>query len=472
MRSVFHKIEHNIADVMPQQREMDSMSKPTIKNERRLAPKRVPTPQQRFVRRRRLAILTIIASLGIACRWHVANLEPTYPDGEGVYQESIVTEGHETKQPNAAMFYMAAADAFHVDVPEGLVNGTHGLRLEPLSVQKPVVEQAQPAFALLRQGMKYPYRADRSDNYFVHQPTVGDVLKTHNYAPVREMARMLVVESRVKAASGDTSGALQSSLDAVRLGTDYGQGDSLLEGLLGILLQMTGVFEGIRHVDGLSASESRAGAERLEQMLKQERTFAQIMTAERDTMSYDMLDEVFRTGKLQGLNSATSQMCDFQGTQWKFAFGAMVFAYTKQGLVNDFAQQHDRILRRTKMPYQLAKRLEPVQPSSNPLVRYWVDYDFKRAFRHTVRQSSYNRVLLTQLAIQAYREEHAGIPPTSLSELATGRNPYISAVPNDPYSMTGDFPLGYDPIKGKAYSVGENGIDDGNTGDDNSNLYE
>ncbi|MBC8137812.1 MAG: hypothetical protein H8F28_18175 [Fibrella sp.] len=433
--------------------------------------KYIPTLQQRIVRRRRIAIVTIIASLGIACRWHVANLEPAYPVGEGVYKENTVSETGETKQPNAALFYMAAAGAFHIDMPEGLEQDTHSLISAPLSVQEPVVAQAKPAFDLLRQGMKYSFVADKIPGYFVEESSVGKSIPTRNFAPLREMSRMLAVESRVKAAKGDTPGALQSALDAMRLGTDAGQGASLLEGMIGVLLQRIGTQEAIRHVKGLSAAEARAGASRLEAMLKHERTFAQMMTAERDTMSYDTLKTVFRTGAFQGMNPNTGEELDLQGAGWRFALGTMVFARTKQGVVDDFAEQYDQILTRYRMPYQLAKRLDKTQLSANPMVRYWVDTDVQRAYHQTTQQATHNRVLLAQLAIQAYRQEHGGVAPTSLSDLTRGTKPYISVVPGDPFSLPGTHALRYDAHTGKAYSVGENGKDDRNAGDDNSGLY-
>lgn len=427
-----------------------------------------PSARQRFLRRRRLAALTIAVALGIACRWEVANRAPSYPVGEGVYQRKTETGN----QPNAAVFYMAAADAYHVTLPAGLENGTHGLIAAPLSLQKPAIAQAQPAFALLRQGMRYRFAPDTNINFFaVPDPRGEGPLQPRDFSPLREMARMLAVESRVKAASGDNYGALQSSLDAVRLGIDCGQGDSLTAGMVGVLLQCIGVSEGVRHVAGLSGSEARAAATRLEPMLERERTFAQIMTAERDTSTYAMLERVFETGTLRGLNSSTGEEFDLQGTPWTFAAGAVVFARTKQGVVNDFARQYDRILARVKLPYHLAAHQTPVEASANPLVRHWLTEEFDRAFSQTVRQSARNRVLLTRLAIQAYRREHGGTAPESLIALTRGKTPYLHALPSDPFSPIPGSSLRYNACTGTAFTVGENGVDEGNGGDDNLELY-
>ena len=440
-------------------------------NRKHFCEKRVPTLQQRLVRRRRLAIATIIASLGIVGRSYVANLEPTYPVGEGDYCENTTSERSNLKQPNAATFYMAAADAFPVDIAKGMEYGPLGLLDEPLAVQEVAVKRAQPAFALLRQGMKYPFSSEVSTGFLVEYSNVPGSLPIHNYAPLREMARMLAVESRFKAKNGDADGALQSALDAVYLGIDCGQGDSLLAGMAGVLFQMTGTIEAAQHIDGLSATGARAGAERLEAMLKRERTFPQMLTAERDSLSYDTLDSIFNSGTLYGFNPITGDEIDMRSAPWRFAISSVIFAYTKQGLVDDFAAQFDRLLTRAKMPYQLAVRLKEVPNSSNPLVNYWLDPDFQRAQFQTTQQSAYSRVLLTQLAIEAYKKEHSGTAPTSLEDLTAGIKPYFHAVPKDPFSISGTVPLCYDAQTAKAYSVGENGRDDGNKGDDNSRLY-
>jgi hypothetical protein len=376
-----------------------------------------------------------------------------------------------SRQPDAAIFYKAAGDALNVRYPESLKNGPHQLIDAPVPLQRPVVEQAQPAFALLRQGMRYSYKRDTGARYFAVETDGAGEIPAYDFAPYRDMARLLAVEARVKGASGDSYGALQSSLDAIRLGGDCGQGPSLLEGMVGVLCKMIGTMEAVRHIDGLSAPEARAAIQRLQNILESERPFAEIMTDERDTMSYDTLETVFRDGTLHGVNPNTGEAIDLRSSPWRFAIGATIFVCTKQGIVNDFAEQYDRILDRAKMPYQVTARLSPLPPSASPLVRYWLGNNYARAHYQTVLQSAYNRVLLTQLAIQAYRGEHKGAAPVSLENLTSGQKPYLRSIPRDPFSRTEKSPLCYDAKKAKAYSVGENARDDANRGDDNLRLY-
>jgi len=96
----------------------------------------------------------------------------------------------------------------------------------------------------------------------------------------------------------------------------------------------------------------------------------------------------------------------------------------------------------------------------------------ERGFGQYTRCSAQNRVLLARLAIQAYRQEHGGASPISLEKLIEGSRPYLNSVPVDPLSMNGDSPLRYNPANGDVYSVGENGLDDHDMGDDADVTYQ
>lgn len=431
--------------------------------------KKILTPQERRVKERRLALTTIAVSLLVGGRWYVANQQPTYPVGEGVYAPNTAPKWGKMKQPNAATFYMAASDALDLDAINKSVSGSHDgifdLMDEPLAVQKPAVTLAQPAFALLRQGMKYPYVADYQTNFFKVNlvQTKGLERPVANFIVMRDMARLLATDAAVHAAEGNHAAAMESSLDTVRLGIDQAQGHSLIDGMIGVLIQGIGAKQGIKYVANLSSEEARVAVTRLETMLATESTFPQIMTKERD-MIYETMQNMFARGNTGNLEEFA------QGTGGRLAYGAVLLYYTKQGLVNDFASYNDRVLAHIKQPYQQAKQIAQVAPSANPLVRM-VSPDYKRALMQTTAKGAWNRVLLTQLAVQAYRGEHNGVLPSSLEVLTTGTNPYLTVAPTDPFSQSGSDLLRYNPQTGNVYSVGENGIDDGNSGDDNAELY-
>lgn len=488
MRSLFQKKEDSPVYVAPTQTVPTNTVAATPTEIRVVAVQKSPTravkvartPLENRVRARRMALATLAVSLAFGGRWYAANVEPTYPTGQGVYPaQNAAPKWGAMKEPNAATFYMAATDA--LDLPaikkslEGVEGGIRYLSDKPIAVQKNAVNLAQLSLTLLRQGMTYPYIADYQTNYFRSNPVTATGLErpSPSFIPIRETARLLAAEARVRASENNHAGAIESSLDAVRLGTDVGQGHTLIDGMIGVLLQSIGAREGVRHVAHLSASEARIATARLETILANEPSFAHIITADRDT-AYEILQSVHNVCTLSGVKSWYTGEPNprLSGVKGVIAYNALLVYSTKQGLANDVAVAYDSILTRVKLPYQQTKNLGEITPSANPLVRELAP-SHPRAFRQTTLIAAWNRVLLTKLAAQAYRAEHAGAFPASLSVLTQGAKPYLKAVPTDPFSMTGTEPLRYDNVTGDIYSVGENGLDDGNVSgsDDNSDLF-
>ncbi len=429
--------------------------------------KTATSPDEKRAARRHAARITLVLALAVGWRWQVANQEPVYSTDGGVYQTPVAR----TTMPSAAVFYEAAVESYSVTKPAGWEGDTRRLFDAPVAVQESVIAQAKPSLDLLRQGMRYPLVADYKLDWGAkgngQDPT--NPLADRDYQSVREMGYMLAVEARARASRGDNAGAIGSSLDAVRLGVDSGQGRSLLPGMVGILDQMIGTREGMRHVAKLTGGEARAAANRLEAILARERSFTQIMTADRDTIAYETLQSVFRAEILEGTNPTTDKKISLAGPVGRFAVGALIFAFTKQGLVDDFAARYGELISRASMPYQEAVRLPVLRPAANPIVRYWMLNDYYRVYFQSVRQSATNRVFLARLAVQAYKQDHNGAAPMSLLELACGARPYLDRVPADPFSPLGNAPLRYSPRTGEVYSVGENGIDDRDSGDDIGN---
>ncbi|MBC8143045.1 MAG: hypothetical protein H7Y38_16595, partial [Armatimonadetes bacterium] len=379
--------------------------------------KRERTVAEQILRRRRIALGTLCASLALGGRWFVAHQTPTYPVGEGVYQTSIAPKWGQMKQPNAATFYMAATDALDLNAinqsVRGVKHGTAFLMDAPITVQKAPVALAQPALNLLRQGMQYPYLPNGQTNFVKSDPNTGRGLNRPvvNFIALREMARLLAADASVRASEGNTVGAMESSLDAVRLGVDAAQGHTLTDGMIGVLLQGIGTTEAMKHIAGLSAAEARAATTRLQSIMERERTAAQIFTAERDSV-YEIFQTTFSAGNAQsisgefGVSSAASLA----------AYNTVLMFYTKQGLVNDYAAHTDAVLRRVKLPYQQAKQLPKIAESKNPVVAMLAP-NYERAFTSITQKRTRNRVLLAQLAVQAYKGEHKGVAPATLAEL-------------------------------------------------------
>jgi len=243
---------------------------------------------------------------------------------------------------------------------------------------------------------------------------------------------------------------------------------------MGVLCRLIGVQEGMRHVHGLSAADARAGAKRLEAILSQQSSFAEIVTAERDTV-WEGIKIRFQQESIEPVS--WTDRPKLSGFPASLAYRGAILFCSKQGIIDDYSRYTDTLIAHAQLPYQRAKQ-QPVAVPHNLFLRL-LSPDIivegprmpVRAFGQYTSVSAKNRVLLARLAIQAYRQEHGGTAPASLERLIEGANPYLRSVPIDPYSMDGATPLHYNPANGDVYSVGENGVDDGDRGDDADVMY-
>jgi hypothetical protein len=145
-----------------------------------------------------------------------------------------------------------------------------------------------------------------------------------------------------------------------------------------------------------------------------------------------------------------------------------ILRYGKRGIAANYSAYMDEAIRRASQPYQETMALGPIYgKASDPISRTmttWFESERPSFTRSFALSAARKRILLARLAVQAYRLEHNGSAPSSLADLTDGASPYLTAVPTDPFSPTGTEQLRY--ADGNVYSVGENGIDDGGTGDD------
>jgi hypothetical protein len=112
------------------------------------------------------------------------------------------------------------------------------------------------------------------------------------------------------------------------------------------------------------------------------------------------------------------------------------------------------------LPYQTAKNFNMV--GAKDINDFSIKYDYKMHFSAT-RVNTREQILLARLALRAYKLEHQQSAP-NLETLVVQK--YLKKVPMDGFSMTGDAPLQYNPKTDTVWSVGNNGKNDNNTGDD------
>jgi hypothetical protein len=255
----------------------------------------------------------------------------------------------------------------------------------------------------------------------------------------------------------------------MRFGQDVGQEPSLIGGMIGILCEGIGVTEAVKQVDNLTAAEVRTSLPRLQTMIQNERPFTAIVRNEQYFLNGAIL-QVFNGSATQGFALNVLNDSGWSRLVQSSLYTASVLWYSKQEIVDRTNARFHEIIRRADLPYQEAKKLsEDTLPPIPSLVREWIPGSFLKARLNHTRLAARKRVLLTQLAVQAYRREHTGIAPAFLHDLTTGSTPYLTTIPHDPFSGDGRQPLRY--TNGRVYSVGEKGKDDGGTGDDTLKQY-
>jgi hypothetical protein len=401
-------------------------------------------------KQKRRAVIALVLTSATAVHWHFANTTPT------VLLPPSLPET--MSGPNAVHFYRIAADSLDIEKTKTVSPETM-----TLAEKREMAGVAKESLDLLRQGFAHQYQGQRT-NYMRTTERLDLDTPVPNFVLQRTMARLLVCESAVYAADGKTAAALSSAMDAIRFGQDVGTDPTLIAGMIGTLIEGIGSTEAVNHVKGLSAQEARTAIKRMEALRENEHSFGSIIESERLFVNGAMLQMFSSSYPLLMEGFVSTQSPWYQNLAASAYYNANIFWYGKQGIVDGVNRHTGELVRRANLPYQEAKKwTTDTLPSLPILGKNWIP-NMQRAHLSHTRNTARNRVLLAELAVQAYRAEHNGKLPASLSELTAGTDAYLSSIPNDPLSADGKQPLRY--RNGKAYSVGENGKDDGGTGDD------
>ena len=360
--------------------------------------------------------------------------------------------------PNAFDFYVRAGGA----ITGGAIisPSTPHQPLVPSAAQAAVVRQnAGPngAIGLLHQGFHYPFHGPpvRSFSTNVFPP----------YQKIRGLARLLALQARVDAAQGDWAGAMTADLDCLRMGEDLSQGSGLIGRLVGDACENIGRQHAWQHVDHLNAAQARAAAQRLEAIRARHVPFADTMQEEKWMEQAGLLETMRQPGWPGGVVAAqansNSDTPSFGETLSNWKDSAAIRATGKRVIFSNFTRYLDQRIASARQPYA-AHPPEPT-PASDPVSQMLfsssTEYDTtEKGFRtNEAKADTENALLLTMLALRAYKLDH-GTYPATLSALAPA---CLKAVPDDPFALSG--PLRYKRTRGGylLYSVGPDGKDDG-----------
>jgi hypothetical protein len=351
-------------------------------------------------------------------------------------------------KPNAFDFYVAASNAIMNDKQVGdAASGKYATVSYSLAQQEKLVQQNMGAINTLHQGFAYPYLnpACRS----IEEPLPY-------YAKFRGMARLLMLRGQVQTAQGDWSGAMDSYLDAMRLGEDIPHGSMLIGTLAGRACQAIGRSRVWNTVEHLNAVQSRAALNRLSSLLERDLPYADAVQEDK-WWGQSCRMEIFDNPTMRDSLFIPHDEADNPQTARVASSSRFLYLlYSKRRIMQDFSVYMDTVSAQVRQPYA-AKLPPPTQPGDPFNEAMMTDYFY--AWFKDIESKTQNRLLLVTLALHAFQGEH-GRYPTSLAELAPV---YLKKLPDDPFALQGTFKY---VVKGKnylLYSVGPDGKDDGGT---------
>ena len=348
--------------------------------------------------------------------------------------------------PNARDYFEAAGNA---KIEDKWVSGDASKDNSPkgIAAKEKTLQLNAKAFQLLHQGFAYPYQASPVRSFYANDfPT---------YAKDRSLARVLGLQARVAAQKGDWYGSMQAALDCLQLGEEIPHGGSLIPMLVGAACEAIGRRQAWDAVEHLNADEARKAARRLEHIRADHVPFAETLQESKWTTQASLLE--------------TMRQPNWPGTGWNTNGGAAASVENaatatrirltgKRAIMAHYTQYMDQVIANAHQPYaaHLPVPSVPNDPMNQMLIsntdNVWSDMRFNETYSDTQ-----NVLLLTLLALRAYKLEH-GSYPVALSALVPG---YLKAVPADHFALSG--PLCYKPKGAKylLYSVGPDDKDDG-----------
>lgn len=292
------------------------------------------------------------------------------------------------------------------------------------------------AFALFRSALRMK----------TMHPAIRDSgVRFPSYAILREMARAKSIERKTYEMRGDWNGAMQSRIDTIQMGNDMAHGGALIAGLVGLAIQAIGRNDPWSGVEHLNARQARAAAQRLETIYARRITYAENMGEEK-WGALLQLQELFKSPTWRDISQLTDK-------KLSLAERAQALMIPKQTIVDNVVARYSAIIANARLPLLKHKILPP---AADPFSRILIPVSdlLPKAY---ARNDAGNALLLTALALRAYKIEHKNYPAT-LRVLVPA---YLKRIPADPFG--GGESLRYKRA-GSCYvlwSIGPDGIDNG-----------
>ncbi|MHB9134321.1 MAG: hypothetical protein ACYDBB_24890 [Armatimonadota bacterium] len=272
-------------------------------------------------------------------------------------------------------------------------------------------------------------------------------------AKAREMARLLIEKAYIDKLHGNWNGAMDDYLDALQLGATFPRQATMIGMLVGVAVEGIGRADSWGVVNHLTAPQARADAKRMEGIMNQQVSFADVLTEEKYFIQAGLLELMRQPNwrkTLAGYAGTAS------GGSADKVLIAQMYLHSKREVMHNTTAYHDALIAQAKQPYITRQPLPPLP--SDPASRIMAPVFAKARIKMEVNRAQ-DALLTVTLALRAYYIEH-GSYPAMLQQLTPG---YLSKLPDDPFALNG--PLQY-RRSGKTYvlySIGPDGKNNGGT---------
>jgi hypothetical protein len=451
-----------------------------IKQTALIIPEQVAQTQTpRRARKKRIATGVCILFALIGARYFWATHAPI------AYAETplpVVLKPAETT-PNALYFYDQVAKRMEGKNPAWGLSGDE--RYDTLEICKESVDTNTETLKLLREGLKHKGMSlNHIKSGYWYNKTISakeaflfPEKSIPNFVTERTIARLFVAESQLKASMGDYIGAVNSNLDGLEFSTSIQTSDHYLDSMILILMQNVNLEAMQASIKHLTAKQAKDALERFSasekklpdirrSVIGQEKAGMEIIQAMTpETMSNFSTTTLYDVYPNENMQAPAVPRWLHSTIVYGWTAGDLLWK-GQMGMANDWHQHQTVAYQKLSIPYQQSRQIK-VPAMHLPLLKSrlfkeFFDIDYSNVhFAHT-RMQTRIQTIKAQLAIVAYRGEHNGVNPKSLSELVTMG--YLEEVPLDLFSPNADAPLRYK--NGKVWSAGKNSLNENSGGDD------
>ncbi len=359
--------------------------------------------------------------------------------------------GHSNRvAPGTGIYWLLkAAEAFNTDnrtLPKWAPAMTPA---QQLAYDRAVVAQQSEPLKLLRTALKMGIERPRVNDLPLDMGPYPFDLNNYN-GRYRQLARVLVSESNVRAADHDFVGALDSRLDCIDLGVAVADG-TFIDMMVGAALESLGAAKIEAVVAPLDAPTCRAAAARLAAIETRRPAFAVMLRTER-AYSYEIALRMLQNKETLATDKGRDELLEDFGVDKGARGDAQVrefLALTPATLRQSNERFYGAAIEIAALPFQAAK-----------VLRLPLNVDFVTAMERAIMErpdirfiyeshALQDRLLQYALELRAHKLEAGAYPdgfPTALDPFSPDGAPLIYKREGDTYRL---------------YSVGPDGKDDG-----------